>query len=79
MAVLNLRRRPPAFSAGFSADEKAYYADPSLVLNLQPGLNITVVSAKIAANGAISVDYKLTDPTGAALDQTGVTTPGPSR
>ena len=63
--------------AGFTAHEKAFYADPSVVLYVQPGLNINVVAAKIAANGTISVDYKLTDPTGAALDQTGVTTPGP--
>ena len=63
--------------AGFTAHEKAFYADPSVVLYVQPGLNINVVSAKIAANGTISVDYKLTDPTGAPLDQTGVTTPGP--
>ena len=63
--------------AGFTVHEKAYYADPSVVVYVQPGLNITVVSANIAANGTISVDYKLTDPNGAALDQTGVVTPGP--
>ncbi len=63
--------------AGFTAHEKAYYADPSVVAYVQPGLSITVVSAAIAANGTISVEYKLADPTGAALDQTGVTTPGP--
>jgi OmcA/MtrC family decaheme c-type cytochrome len=61
----------------FTVHEKAYYADPSVVVYVQPGLNITVVSANIAANGTISVDYKLTDPNGAALDQSGVTTPGP--
>ena len=59
-----------------SPHDKAYYADPALVEYVSPGMNINVVSAKIAANGTISVDYKLTDPTGAALDSTGVVTPG---
>jgi OmcA/MtrC family decaheme c-type cytochrome len=40
-------------------------------------LLITVVSAKIASDGTISVDYKLSDPNGAPLDRSGVTTPGP--
>jgi OmcA/MtrC family decaheme c-type cytochrome len=62
--------------AGLSPHDKAFYADPAVVDYVQPGLNITVVSAKIATNGTISVDYKLTDPTGAALDSTGVLTPG---
>jgi OmcA/MtrC family decaheme c-type cytochrome len=56
--------------------EKAYYADPSVIEYVQPGLVITVVSAKIATNGTISVDYKVADPTGAALDTAGVLTPG---
>jgi OmcA/MtrC family decaheme c-type cytochrome len=60
----------------FGVHDKAAYADPSLVEYVQPGLTITVVSAKIATNGTISVDYKLTDPTGAALDQSGIVTPG---
>ena len=69
---VNAQKKTP-----FSAHEKAYYADPSVVAYVQPGLTIAVVSAKIAANGTISVDYKLTDPTGAPLDLTGVVTPGP--
>ena len=51
----------------FTVHEKAYYADPAAVVYVQPGLNITVVSANIAANGTITVDYKLTDPTGRPL------------
>jgi len=35
-----------------------------------------VVSAKIAADGTITVDYKVTDPTGLALDIAGIQTPG---
>jgi OmcA/MtrC family decaheme c-type cytochrome len=61
----------------FSTHDKAYYADPSVVEYVNPGLTIKVVSASIASNGTISVDYKLTDPNGAALDQSGVVTPGP--
>jgi OmcA/MtrC family decaheme c-type cytochrome len=61
----------------YTPHEKAYYADPSVIAFVQPGLVITIVSAKIASDGTISVDYKLTDPTGAALDRNGVTTPGP--
>ena len=60
----------------FTPHEKAYYADPSVVVYVQPGLLINIVSAKVASDGTISVDYKLTDPTGAALDQSGITTPG---
>ena len=56
--------------------EKAYYADPFVIAYVQPGLVITIASAKIASDGTISVDYKLSDPTGAALDRSGVTTPG---
>jgi OmcA/MtrC family decaheme c-type cytochrome len=56
--------------------EKAYYAEPSLLVFVQPGLVISIVSAKIAADGTISVDYKLADPSGAPLDRSGVATPG---
>ena len=61
----------------FTVHDKAYYADPAVVEYVQPGLTITVVSAKLATDGTISVDYKLTDPNGALLDQSGVVTPGP--
>jgi OmcA/MtrC family decaheme c-type cytochrome len=57
--------------------DKAYYADPALVEYVQPGFTITVVSAKIATDGTVSVDYKLADPNGAPLDLLGVVTPGP--
>ena len=62
--------------AGFSPHDRAFYADPALIEYVQPGLNITVVSAKITSAGVISVDYTLTDPNGAPLDRTGVVTPG---
>ncbi len=65
--------------ASFSPHDKAYYADPSVIEYVQPGLAFSVVSASIASNGTVTVDYKVTDSTstGAALDQAGVTTPGP--
>jgi OmcA/MtrC family decaheme c-type cytochrome len=43
---------------------------------IQPGLTFKVVSAQIAADGTISVDYKIADPTGSPLDSAGVQTPG---
>jgi OmcA/MtrC family decaheme c-type cytochrome len=61
----------------YTPHEKAYYADPAVVSFVRPGLVITIVSAKVAPDGTISVDYKLTDPSGAALDRSGVVTPGP--
>lgn len=48
-----------------------------MVAYVQPGLTINIASAKIAPDGTISVDYKLTDPNGAALDRSGIVTPGP--
>ena len=43
---------------------------------VNPGLSFSVVSAKIASDGTISVDYKITDGTGLPLDLNGVLTPG---
>src|ERR1700722_8087933 len=60
----------------YSPPEKGFYADPELVEFVLPGLTITINSAAIAANGAISVTYTLTDPNGLPLDSAGVTTPG---
>ncbi|MBZ5617557.1 MAG: OmcA/MtrC family decaheme c-type cytochrome [Acidobacteriia bacterium] len=61
---------------GFTVHDKAYYADANVVNFVRPGFTITIVSAKIATDGTISVDYKLADPKGLPLDLTGVTTPG---
>lgn len=60
----------------FTPQDKAYYADPSTVAFVRPGLNITIVSANITADGTTSVRYKLTDPKGLALDRDGIQTPG---
>lgn len=61
----------------FGVHDKEFYLDPLTLQFIRPGLSINIVSATIAADGTISVDYKLTDPKGLALDITGVTTPGP--
>jgi OmcA/MtrC family decaheme c-type cytochrome len=47
-----------------------------LVAFVNPGLNITINSAKIANDGTITVVYALTDPNGVPLDAAGGTTPG---
>jgi OmcA/MtrC family decaheme c-type cytochrome len=60
----------------FSPREKAFYADAATVEFVNPGLAITVTGATIAANGTITVQYTLTDPTGLPLDSAGVNTPG---
>jgi OmcA/MtrC family decaheme c-type cytochrome len=53
-------------------------APQAAVQYVNPGLNFTVVSATIASNGTISVDYKITDGGSPALplDLSGVQTPG---
>jgi len=60
----------------FGVHDLAHYAAPNVLEYIQPGLTFTVVSAKIASDGTISVDYKISDPTGAPLDIAGVQTPG---
>ncbi len=72
VVFLSAKKKSP-----YTPYEKAYYADPSIVEYVEPGLTISIVSAKIASDGTISVDYKLTDPNGAPLDQSGTVTPGP--
>jgi len=60
----------------FTVHDKAYFADANTVNFVRPGLVIKVVSAGIATDGTISVDYKLTDPDSLPLDRNGITTPG---
>jgi OmcA/MtrC family decaheme c-type cytochrome len=61
---------------GFSAYDKAYYADSNTVNFVRPGLVIRVVSANVATDGTITARYKITDPRGLALDRDGIQTPG---
>jgi OmcA/MtrC family decaheme c-type cytochrome len=56
--------------------DRAYYAKPELVGFVRPGFTLQIVSAKIAADGTTTVDYKITDPKGLGLDLSGVQTPG---
>ena len=60
----------------YSKREKAFYADPALVDFVNPGLVITINSAKITSAGVISVTYTLTDPSGLPLDAAGANMPG---
>src|SRR5271165_564183 len=60
----------------YSKRDKAFYADPALVAFVNPGLTITINSAKISSAGAITVTYTLTYPNGQPLDAAGATTPG---
>src|ERR1039457_6261123 len=60
----------------FTPFDKAYYASEATVDFVRPGLTLTIVSAAIAPDGTISVDYKVADPKGLPLDPAGITTPG---
>jgi len=56
--------------------DKAYYADQNKINFVRPGLIMKVLAANIAADGTLSVDYKLTDTKGLGLDRLGISTPG---
>src|SRR5437899_9902007 len=60
----------------FTTRDKAYYASPNAVSFVRPGLAFKIVSAKIAADGTVTVDFKIADPKGLGLDRAGITTPG---
>jgi OmcA/MtrC family decaheme c-type cytochrome len=72
VALLSSASRPHVFTKW----DRVSYASPSLVGFVRPGFNIQIVSAKIAADGTTTVDYKITDPKGLGLDLAGVQTPG---
>src|SRR5579871_6667626 len=60
----------------FTIHDKAYFAPQAIVEYVNPGLVFSVVSAKIASDGTISVDFKVSDPQGLPLDIAGIQTPG---
>jgi hypothetical protein len=59
----------------FTVHDKPYYADPAVVAFVRPGLVFKIVSAQIAADGAIRARFKLSGPEGLPLDRSGVTWP----
>ena len=63
-------------TGSFNRNQKAFYADANTVSFVRPGLVISIVSADIAQDGTISTVFSVTDPKGAPLDPTGVSTPG---
>jgi OmcA/MtrC family decaheme c-type cytochrome len=65
-------------STSYSPRDRAAFAPQAAVQYVNPGLFFSIVSAKIASDGTISVDYKIFDTglTGLPLDQAGVLTPG---
>jgi OmcA/MtrC family decaheme c-type cytochrome len=60
----------------FDAHDLAAYATQATIEYVNPGLVFSVVSANISSAGVISVNYKVTDPTGLPLDTAGIQTPG---
>src|SRR5215471_21032133 len=66
-----------ATTGPFNRNQKAFYAEASVVAFVRPGLVIKIASAQVAQDGTISVTFALTDPKGVPLDRTGVSTPGP--
>ncbi len=61
----------------FNKHQKAFYADPSVLAFVRPGLTTTIQSATIGTDGTITVTFSITDPKGLPLDRLGVNTPGP--
>lgn len=60
----------------FNKHQKAYYADPSVLAFVRPGLTTKIQSAAIGSDGTITVTFSVTDPKGLPLDRAGVNTPG---
>lgn len=74
--VLSVMTVGGAPKSPYTARNKAFFADPGVVNFVRPGLEITINSANIAADGTITVVYTITDPMGLPLDIAGVSTPG---
>lgn len=60
----------------FTKHDKAYYASSNTVNFVRPGLVFKITSAAISTDGVVTVNLKITDPQGLALDRLGVNTPG---
>ncbi len=70
--LLSASRKPAAFTKW----DRAHYASPNIVSFVRPGFAIQIVSVKIAPDGTLAVDYKISDPKGLGLDLAGIQTPG---
>ena len=51
-------------NAAFNRNQKAFFADASLIAFVRPGLVIKITSAQVAQDGTITVTFALTDPKG---------------
>jgi hypothetical protein len=60
----------------FTKHDKAYYAAESLVNFVRPGLIIKITQGSVAQDGAMQLQFSVTDLKGLPLDVLGVTTPG---
>ncbi|MFN7922604.1 MAG: OmcA/MtrC family decaheme c-type cytochrome [Bryobacteraceae bacterium] len=56
--------------------DKAFFADEKTVDFVRPGLKLTILSARIEADGTIRTRIRITDPQGLGLDRLGINTPG---
>jgi OmcA/MtrC family decaheme c-type cytochrome len=70
VALLSSTRSP------FSSREKASFANSAALNFVRPGVAIQITNVQYSTGNPLVVTYKLTDPKGALLDQTGVQTPG---
>jgi OmcA/MtrC family decaheme c-type cytochrome len=72
IAMVSGQRRPEGPTSRLVTSPLAQAA----VQYVNPGLAFSVVSAKIASDGTITVDYKITDGSSLPLDLNGILTPG---
>ncbi|MGE5235405.1 MAG: OmcA/MtrC family decaheme c-type cytochrome [Acidobacteriota bacterium] len=61
----------------FTAQQTEFYLTAEQIAYIRPGLNITVNSVTVAADGKVVADISFADDGGQPLDRQGVLTPGP--
>jgi hypothetical protein len=74
--VISLAALTSGSRAPYSTRDKAYYADPATVTFVRPGLSFRIARVTVAADGAVTARFTMTDPRGLPLDREGITTPG---